>query len=55
MFFQFSALTRRQKAESFMALKVKGHKFFFIVDMSRGTFYNEKIYDQTVGMQRSLN
>lgn len=48
-----SAQDSRQTAKVLLPLKVKGKRFYYILDM-RGTFLNNELYDRTVGLKRRL-
>ena len=39
---------------TFVALKLKGRLFYFIMDKRDGIFHNEKLFDHVVGLQRDL-
>ena len=43
----------RQESPSFIPLRVKDHKFYFLLD-KEGTLNNPKLFDITVGAYRSF-
>nr|XP_043889637.1 transmembrane protein 223 [Solea senegalensis] len=43
----------RQESHSFIPLRVKGHKFYFLLDKD-GTVNNSRLFDVTVGAYRSF-
>ena len=43
----------RQQSPSFIPLRVKGHKFYFLLD-KEGTFNNARLFDITVGAFRQV-
>lgn len=50
---QVACHAHRQESPSFIPLKVKGHKFYFLLD-NEGTVKNAKLFDVTVGAYRPL-
>ncbi|CAG9840362.1 unnamed protein product [Diabrotica balteata] len=48
-----SSVDSRSTAKTHMALKVKGHFMYYIVDM-KGEFKNPLLFDHTVGIRRNL-
>nr|XP_061782343.1 transmembrane protein 223-like [Nerophis lumbriciformis] len=48
---QVSCHAHRQESPSFIPLKVKGHKFYFLLDKD-GTLNYPKLFDTTVGVYR---
>lgn len=50
---QVACYAHRQESPSFIPLRVKGHKFYFLLD-KEGTVNNAKLFDVTVGAYRSL-
>ncbi|XP_062287598.1 transmembrane protein 223 [Scomber scombrus] len=50
---QVACHAHRQETPSFIPLRVKGHKFYFLLD-KEGTVTNAKLFDVTVGAYRSL-
>ncbi|XP_077584359.1 transmembrane protein 223 [Stigmatopora nigra] len=50
---QVACHAHRQESPSFIPLKIKGHKFYFLLD-KEGTIKNTKIFDVTVGAYRPL-
>lgn len=50
---QVACYTHRHESPSFIPLKVKGHRMFFILD-KEGTLNNARLFDVTVGAYRSL-
>jgi hypothetical protein len=48
-----SCITSREVASAYMTIKIKGHRFNFLVD-KQGTFYNTYLFDRTFGVQRNL-
>lgn len=50
---QVACHAHRQESPSFIPLRVKGHKFYFLLD-KEGTINNAKLFDITVGAYRSL-
>ncbi|CAH1113303.1 unnamed protein product [Psylliodes chrysocephalus] len=49
-----SALDTRASAKNHLALKVKGHSFYYLIDM-KGEFKNTTLFDHTVAVKRKLN
>nr|XP_023014041.1 transmembrane protein 223 [Leptinotarsa decemlineata] len=47
-----SSKDTRQAAKSHIALKVKGHSFYYLMDM-KGEFQNPTLFDYTAGLSRS--
>jgi len=50
---QVTCHAHRQESPSFIPLKVKGYKFYFLLDKD-GTLNNPKLFDITVGAYRPL-
>lgn len=50
---QVACHAHRQESPSFIPLRVKGHKFYFLLD-KEGTVNNVKLFDITVGAYRSV-
>lgn len=50
---QVACYAHRQESHSFIPLKVKGYKFYFLLD-KEGTVNNPKLFDITVGAYRPL-
>ncbi|XP_066502694.1 transmembrane protein 223 [Hoplias malabaricus] len=50
---QVACHAHRQESPSFVPLKVKDHKFYFLLD-KEGTLNNPKLFDVTVGAYRSV-
>lgn len=50
---QVACYAHRQESASFIPLRVKGHKFYFLLD-KEGTINNARLFDITVGAYRSL-
>lgn len=50
---QVACHAHRQESPSFIPLRVKGHKFYFLMD-KEGTINNARLFDITVGAYRSL-
>lgn len=50
---QVTCHAHRQESPSFIPLKVKGYKFYFLLD-KEGTLNNPKLFDITVGAYRPL-
>ncbi|XP_052393015.1 transmembrane protein 223 [Carassius gibelio] len=50
---QVACHAHRQESSSFIPLKIKGYKFYFILD-KEGTLNNPKLFDITVGAYRPL-
>ncbi|XP_061647511.1 transmembrane protein 223 [Phyllopteryx taeniolatus] len=50
---QVACHAHRQESPSFIPLKIKGHKFYFLLD-KEGTMNNAKLFDLTVGAYRPL-
>lgn len=50
---QVASHAHRQEAPSFIPLRVKGHKFYFLLD-KEGTINNARLFDTTVGAYRSV-
>lgn len=48
---QVACHAHRQESPSFIPLKVKGHKFYFLLD-KEGKINNVKLFDITVGAYR---
>ncbi|XP_056631789.1 transmembrane protein 223 [Diorhabda sublineata] len=48
-----SAVDSRLTAQTHLALKIKGHFMYYIVDM-KGEFVNPILFDHTVGLRRTL-
>lgn len=48
---QVACYAHRQESPSFVPLRVKGHKFYFLLD-KEGTLNNPKLFDVTVGAYR---
>lgn len=50
---QVACHAHRQESPSFIPLRVKGHKFYFLLD-KEGTINNARLFDITVGAYRSF-
>uniref|UniRef100_A0A8C1VEZ6 Transmembrane protein 223 n=1 Tax=Cyprinus carpio TaxID=7962 RepID=A0A8C1VEZ6_CYPCA len=50
---QVTCHAHRQESSSFIPLKIKGYKFYFLLD-KEGTLNNPKLFDITVGAYRPL-
>lgn len=50
---QVACYAHRQESASFIPLRVKGHKFYFLLD-KEGTVNNAKLFDITVGAYRVI-
>ncbi|XP_072301222.1 transmembrane protein 223 [Eucyclogobius newberryi] len=50
---QVACYAHRQESSSFIPLRVKGHKFYFLLDKD-GTVTNAKLFDITVGAYRVI-
>lgn len=50
---QVACYAHRQESPSFIPLRVKGHKFYFLLD-NEGTITNARLFDVTVGAYRSI-
>lgn len=50
---QVACHAHRQESPSFIPLRVKGHKFYFLLDKD-GTINNARLFDITVGAYRSV-
>ncbi|XP_019737967.1 transmembrane protein 223 [Hippocampus comes] len=50
---QVACHAHRQESPSFIPLKIKGHKFYFLLDKD-GTINNAKLFDVTAGAYRPL-
>ncbi|XP_076836477.1 transmembrane protein 223 [Brachyhypopomus gauderio] len=50
---QVACYAHRQESPSFIPLKVKDHKFYFLLD-KEGTLNNHRLFDVTVGAYRHL-
>nr|XP_057938477.1 transmembrane protein 223 [Doryrhamphus excisus] len=50
---QVACHAHRQESPSFIPLKIKGHKFYFLLDKD-GTLNNAKLFDITVGAYRPV-
>lgn len=50
---QVACFAHRQESSSFIPLRVKGHKFYFLMD-KEGTVTNAKLFDVTVGAYRVI-
>ncbi|KAK7131063.1 hypothetical protein R3I94_016260 [Phoxinus phoxinus] len=50
---QVACHAHRQESPSFIPLKVKGYKFYFLMDKD-GTLNNPKLFDITVGAYRPI-
>nr|XP_046259184.1 transmembrane protein 223 [Scatophagus argus] len=50
---QVACHAHRHESPSFIPLRVKGHKFYFLLD-KEGTMKNARLFDVTVGAYRSL-
>ncbi|KAL1252919.1 hypothetical protein QQF64_017612 [Cirrhinus molitorella] len=50
---QVTCHAHRQESPSFVPLKIKGYKFYFLLD-KEGTLNNPKLFDITVGAYRPL-
>lgn len=50
---QVACYAHRQESSTFIPLRVKGHKFYFLVD-KEGTVTNAKLFDVTVGAYRVI-
>lgn len=50
---QLTCHAHRQESPSFVPLKIKGYKFYFLLD-KEGTLNNPKLFDITVGAYRPL-
>ncbi len=50
---QVACHAHRQESPSFIPLKIKGYKFYFLLD-KEGTLNNPKLFDITVGAYRPL-
>lgn len=50
---QVACYAHRQETPSFIPLRVKGHKFYFLLD-KEGTINNTRLFDITVGAYRSV-
>ncbi|XP_078480191.1 transmembrane protein 223-like [Lampetra planeri] len=50
---QVACHAHRQESPSFIPLRVKGHRFYFLLDKD-GTITNAKLFDITVGAYRSV-
>lgn len=50
---QVACYAHRQESSSFIPLRVKGHKFYFLMD-KEGTVTNAKLFDVTVGAYRVI-
>lgn len=50
---QVACHAHRQESPSFIPLRVKGHRFYFLLD-KEGTINNARLFDVTVGAYRSL-
>lgn len=50
---QVACHAHRQESPSFIPLRVKGHKFYFLLD-KEGTVNNARLFDVTVGAYRPL-
>lgn len=50
---QVASYAHRQESNSFIPLRVKGHKFYYLLD-KEGTVNNAKLFDITVGAYRPL-
>ncbi|KAL3285406.1 hypothetical protein HHI36_019508 [Cryptolaemus montrouzieri] len=48
-----SCKTARHSAPSYVPFKVRGHYFYYLMDM-RGEFKNAQLFDYTVGLRRNL-
>lgn len=50
---QVACYAHRRESPSFIPLRVKGHKFYFLLDKD-GTVTNAKLFDTTVGAYRNI-
>ncbi|CAL9690601.1 unnamed protein product [Knipowitschia caucasica] len=50
---QVACFAHRQESATFIPLRVKGHKFYFLMD-KEGTVTNAKLFDTTVGAYRVI-
>uniref|UniRef100_A0A3Q3MGZ9 Transmembrane protein 223 n=1 Tax=Mastacembelus armatus TaxID=205130 RepID=A0A3Q3MGZ9_9TELE len=50
---QVACYAHRQESPSFIPLRVKGHKFYFLLD-KEGTVKNARLFDITVGAYRAI-
>lgn len=50
---QIACYAHRQESSSFIPLRVKGHKFYFLLD-KEGTVNNARLFDITVGAYRVI-
>lgn len=50
---EVACYAHRQESSSFIPLRVKGHKFYFLMD-KEGTVTNAKLFDVTVGAYRVI-
>lgn len=50
---QVGCYAHRQESHSFIPLRVKGHKFYYLLD-KEGTVNNAKLFDITVGAYRAV-
>lgn len=50
---QVACYAHRQESSTFIPLRVKGHKFYFLMD-KEGTVTNAKLFDVTVGAYRVI-
>lgn len=48
-----SSIEHRLQRVKYLSLRVRGNTFNYLIDCN-GTFSNEKIYDQTIGMRRKF-
>lgn len=51
---EISCYMSRQGAVGPLPLKVKGHIFYYLMDVKKGTFHNTKLFDNTAGIKRRL-
>lgn len=49
-----SAQESREAARVTIPIKIKDRSFFYVLD-KRGEFFNNRLYDYTVGMRRKLD
>lgn len=50
---QVACYAHRQESSTFIPLRIKGHKFYFLLD-KEGTITNAKLFDVTVGAYRTI-
>lgn len=50
---QVACHAHRQESPSFIPLRIKGHKFYFLLD-KEGTINNARLFDRTVGAYRPV-